>query len=159
PVFGGRGEAVPPGFMARDEAGVLVVSAGRVQGIVEGAELRLLGLDGKSYGQGRVTDAKSTWCEAAWTKAPDAFAAGTALREQPLGPLHGRAGLRVRLEPGIDKGLLADCPWARPVDSNPDYVLARRGDGLELREPDGTAVRAVHSEPAAASADLFGEYS
>jgi len=156
-IFGGLGKPVPVGYHAQPYGARCRIEAGRIHGLVEASELRLVGLDDKDYGLVRVYRARATFCEADPLEGCS-IPAGVALRAIPCKGLEGRAALRIGCDTGVDRAVLAGCPWV--VDTpceTADYVLCKHGDGLAL-QADGVFVREVSASPQEAWQQLFAEH-
>lgn len=156
-ILGGTGRPVPAGYAAAIRRGHLRVEAGRIHGVVEGTELRLVGIDGTPHGAVRVRRARATFCEAEPTDGRE-VPVGIALRAVPEKGLDGRAPLRIACGPGVDAAWLVECPWAVATRQAADYVLARRGERLALQTPDGAFVRDVPGSRDGARRALFREH-
>jgi hypothetical protein len=157
-IFGGLGKRVPIGYQAQPYGARCRIEAGRIHGLVEDSQLRLVGLDDKDYGLVRVYRARATFCEAEPLEGRR-IPVGVALRAVPHKGLEGRAALRISCAAGVDPAVLEGCPWAvnTPREAA-DYVLAEHGDGLALQTPDGAFVRSVPASPPNAQQELFAEH-
>ncbi|HEU4417567.1 MAG TPA: caspase family protein [Planctomycetota bacterium] len=157
-IFGGLGKPVPIGYQAHPHGARCRIEAGRIHGLVEDSQLRLVGLDDKDYGLVRVYRARATFCEAEPLEGRR-IPAGVALRAVPHQGLEGRAALRINCATGVDPAVLEGCPWVvnTPREAA-DYVLATRGDGLALQTLDGAQVRDVPASPQRAQQELFAEH-
>ncbi|HEX6811988.1 MAG TPA: caspase family protein [Planctomycetota bacterium] len=157
-ILGGRGKPVPTGYHAHPYGARCQIEAGRLHGLAEGCELRLVGLDGSDHGLVRVVRARATFCEAEPLEGRR-IPAGVALRAVPHQGLGGRAALRIVCAAGVDAAVLAGCPWvvAAPRETA-DFVLGKHGEGLALQTLDGAFVRNVPGSPAEAQQVLFAEH-
>jgi hypothetical protein len=159
-VFGGSGRPVPPGYQV-DRYGErrLLVAAGRIHGIGENAELRLVDLDGQEVGSAVVHRVSTTSCNAEWVG--DGAVPAVALRAllRTVGDDH--PPLRVRLAADVDAELLARCDVAvveRDAKGAADCALHRAGDRLVLRDRSGRDVRTMRAEPADVGLALLREH-
>ena len=155
-IFGGRGKALPPGYLVRPrDAGSLIIEAGRIHGLVEGATARLIDLDNRERGTARVVQSRYSSCDAVWngdTPMPH----GVALRAVPATGLQGRAPLCLRLGEGVDARLLEQCPWgAAGAGENFDYALTRKGESLMLEQRGGGFAQTFPRTSEALQAALF----
>lgn len=157
-VFGGTGRPMPPGYCV-DREGVrgLIIGAGRLHGLAPDSELRLFDLANKELGAAKVTRVTSSIAEAEWASpgTPPAL----AMRALPRTPSSTQAPLRVRLEPGVDPALLAQCTAATIAtgDTMAECVLRRAGDELQLTGLDGRVLRRTPADAQGLAVALFRE--
>lgn len=158
-VFGGRGRAVAAGYQV-DRYGVrgLEVAAGRIHGLAEDAELRLVDLEGKEVGTAKVRRARTATSIADWQgdgRPPD-----QPLRAQPRTLGSGKPPLRVFVEPGIDATLLRGCEVAMVEARREDatHVLRAAGDGLVLCDGTGVVARRTRTDAADLALQLRREH-
>ncbi|MFT4513488.1 MAG: hypothetical protein ACI89X_003160 [Planctomycetota bacterium] len=156
-IFGGSGKPVPSGYATRRVDGKLRIEAGRIHGIVEGSELRVVGLNGAEHGTVRVDRARATFCEA--VPLSRKLPVVVALRAVPERGLEGRAPMRIACKAEGDAALLRDCPWAIVTSiADADYVLVPGDAKHVLQAADGTFVRNVPSSREGARQALFHEH-
>jgi hypothetical protein len=157
-VFGGRGRPVPAGYtVCRDARGELRLGAGRIHGLREGTELRLVDADARERGRATVRRVQVSSCAAEVTGG--ALPPGEALWAIPQSRLEGRAPLLLALQ-GVDAEWLAQSPWAAVAVGGDagDGTLARRDGRIALLDRDGTWLRDCAAAPAALQEALFREY-
>jgi len=150
-VFDGSAVDVPRRYYEVDRRGSgpkqLVVGAGRLHGIGDGAELELFDLGGNRVGAAKVDKVRATSCNATWLGADEP--PRVAMRAFPKSLGASALHLRIALGDGVDPALLAESPVARlaPSRSEADYELKKSSAGYELRDRDGTCVRTMGATP------------
>lgn len=158
-VFGGRARMVPPGYQV-DRYGTngLLVAAGRLHGLGENAELRLVDMDGKTVGTASVRRVSASTSNAEWTGVgePPTF----AMRALAKTPGDGHPPLKVVLAAGVDEKLLEGSDVAVAVKDGvaADYVLRAQGAELELCDAKGACVRRLRNDRAELQLHLLREH-
>ncbi len=145
-IFGGRGRPVAAGYQVdRHGTNGLLLAAGTLQGFAEGAEVRLVDLDGKELGTAVAENVRTSTAQLRWQGAGGP--PREAMRAVARTPGRPRPPLRVFLGPGVDSATIRGCDSAtvEPDRAAATHVLEKDGDAFVLRDGTGGEVRRVPS--------------
>ncbi len=120
-IFGGRGRPVAPGYLVdRYGASGLLLAAGAIQGFAEGAEVRLVDLDGRELGTAVAENVRTSTARLHWQGAGPCRAKRCAPSRRPRVVRDRRSGCA-----SSRASTLPSCAGATPRRSNPS-VRPRR---------------------------------